>query len=261
MIHSEFEELMSLRLDSMISDSDEHRLNVHLSECSGCAQAWASLYNADDLLRASALDPLPVPSTLLERVMAQIAAPVYIPQTAAAREPLGIPASTGRLRSIPGLQGVGVPRLSATATGRLVSLSAGTRRLVNSPTMGLADTADWQKRTVSYLRSTAAVFLTLAGAASLFLALTMSGVIKLEGALGDSISTLRTIFEAVGAWLQSAFATSGSAFLAGGVLVVGLLLLVGWQVVNGYQRSILENRGRTGALTGGLNTGSLEAAA
>jgi hypothetical protein len=113
----------------------------------------------------------------------------------------------------------------------------------------------------AYLRNTAAVILSLTGLAALFLALAMSGVIKLGGTFGDGMSTLRTVFEAVGAWFQSAFTTSGSALVAVSAIIAGLLLLVGWQVVAGYQRAVSEGRGHTGALTGALNTGSLEVAA
>ena len=57
----------------------------------------------------------------------------------------------------------------------------------------------------------------------------------------------------------SFFATSGAAVVTGGTLLAAILFLVGWQVVTAYQRSVLENRGQTGALTGAL-TGPLEIA-
>jgi hypothetical protein len=143
----------------------------------------------------------------------------------------------------------------------MLAAMAHTRRLPSSPTVGLSDSTDWQRQVVGYLRSVAAVILALAGVAALFLALAMSGVIKLGGALGEGVSTLRTLFEAIGAWFQSLFTTSGSALIAVTAVIAGLLLLVGWQVVAGYQRAVTEGRGHTGALTGALNTGSLEVAA
>ena len=250
MVHEVFDELMSLKLDGLIDELDDRRLNEHLGECDLCSRAWLILRQAHVILRNSASEPLPVPSSFHSKVMAQVAAPAPQPQTAHSK-PLLLPAtSTGRLGDTPSLQGVGVP-----------AFSAHTRRLPYAPTIGLNDSTDWQRQVVGYLRNAAAISVSLAGMAALFLALTMSGVIKLGGALGEGISTLRTLFEAVGAWFQSLFATSGSALIAASAVIAGLLLLVGWQVIITYQRTVIEGRGHTGALTGALNTGPLEVAA
>ncbi len=265
MMHETFDELMSLKLDGLIDDYDERRLTEHVGECNHCAQMWALFQQAHSILQASALEPLPVPSTLHSKVMVQVAAPALQPQVeVAGSKPFFLPAtSTGRLGDTPSLLGVGVPAIPApSATGALVSPYAPTRRLPSAPTIGLIDFgADWQVRVLNYLRNTVAFILAIAGITALLLALTISGVIKLGGAFGDGISTIRTLFEAVGAWSQSLFATSGSVLIAVVALVGGLLLLVGWQVVAAYQRAAIEGRSYTGALTGALNSGSLEVAA
>jgi len=262
MIHEAYDELMSLKLDGLIDDSGERHLNEHLGQCEICARMWSLFQQADSMMWTSAQEPLQVPSTLHARVMVQIAAPALQPlQGTANSTPLFFPSSTGRLGETPSFLGVGVPALAAASnTGGLASAPAHTRRLPAAPTTSLTDNADWQRRTVGYLRNTAAIILSLTGLASLFLALAMSNVIKLEGALGDEVSTLRTVFEAVGAWFQSLFTSSGSALVAGSALIVGILVLVGWQVVASYQRTLIEGRGHTGALTGSL-TGPLEIAA
>jgi anti-sigma factor RsiW len=264
MMHEAFDELMSLKLDGLIDDVDERRLEEHLGECESCARSWVMLKQVDGVLRNSASEPLPVPYSFHSKVMAQIAAPAPQRQTqTAGSSPLFLPnISTGRLGETPSLQSVGVPALAAASvTGGLASPPAHTRRLLSAPTTGLNDTLDWQRQVVGYLRNAAAIILALAGMSALFLALAMSGVIRLEGPIGEGVSTLRTVFEAVGAWFQSLFTTSGSTLIAASALIAGLLLLVGWQVVASYQRAAVEGRGHTGALTGALNTGPLEVAA
>lgn len=260
MMHDVYEELMSLKLDGLIDDFDERRLEEHLAHCDSCLQLWDLLQQADSILWASAHEPLPVPATFHAKVMVQVAAPALQPVAVAVAvavpapsQPLFLPGTTGRLGEIPSFVGVGVPALAA-------SVPSHTRRLLSNPTAALTDNADWQRRTVGYLRNAAAVILALTGVAALFLALAMSGVIQLGGALGDQVSTLRTFFEAMGAWFQSLATASGSAMIAGSAILLGILLLVGWQVVASYQRGVVEGRGHTGALTGAL-TGPLEVAA
>lgn len=261
MIHDTFDELMSLKLDGLIDDSGERRLNEHIATCEACAAMWSLFQQADSFMWASAQEPVQVPATLHARVMVQIAAPAFQPsRESVPSAPLFFPSSTGRLGEAPSFLGVGVPAVAASATGGLALPAAHTRRLPAAPTASLTDNADWQRRTVGYLRTTAAVILSLTGVAALFVALAMSGVIKLEGALGDQVSTLRTVFEGMGAWFQSFFSASGSAVVAGAALILGILVLVGWQVVVSYQRNLIEGRGHTGALTGSL-TGPLEVAA
>jgi Putative zinc-finger len=260
--HETFEELMSLKLDGVLDTSEERHLSEHLENCAGCAQMWSFYQKADSMLRVSALAPLSVPANFQTKVMVQIAVPAPHAQTERALSiesaPFFVPrAATGRLTDTPSLQNIGLGAGVPSAPLVYASTAASTSRLAVSPTIGLPDFAyGWQKSAITYLRNTAAVILSVTGVLALLLALVMSGAIKVEGAVGDGISTVRTFFEAVGAWGGAFFTTSGTALVAGGTLLTAILLLVGWQVVAGYQRSALENRGQTGALTGAL-TGPL----
>ena len=262
--HENYEELMSLKLDGALDTKDEHHLNEHLENCAGCAQLWALYMKADSMLRVSALETLPVPANFNAKVMAQIAMPrAAQAERAVSAEgtPFFVPhAATGRLSDMPSLQNIGLGLGVPSAPLVYAGASAPTYRLAANPTAGLPDFAfDWQQSAIKYLRNTAAVVVSVTGVLALVLALVMSGVIKVGGALGDSLSTIRTFFEAVGTWGGSFFATSGAALMTGGTLLAAILVLVGWQVVSGYQRNALENRGQTGALTGAL-TGPLEIA-
>src|SRR5438477_10126831 len=83
MNHETFEELMSLKLDNELDDSDERRLSEHLENCADCAQTWTFVQKADNIMRASALEPLPVPSNFYMKVVSQVAVP--------ARQPVAVP--------------------------------------------------------------------------------------------------------------------------------------------------------------------------
>lgn len=261
--HETYEELMSLKLDGALDTNDERHLNEHLENCAGCAQLWTLYVKADSMLRVSALDSLPVPASFHAKVMAQIAIPASEGECAVSIEstPFFVPhAVTDRLSDMPSLQNIGLGMGVPSAPLVYASTSAPTYRLGVSPTIGLPDFAfDWQQSAVKYLRNTAAIILSVTGVLALVLALVLSGVIKVGGAAGDALSTISSFFEAVGGWAGSFFATSGAAVVTGGTLLAAILFLVGWQVVTAYQRSALENRGQTGALTGAL-TGPLEIA-
>lgn len=261
--HDTYEELMSLRLDGALDTKDERHLNEHLKNCAGCAQLWALYVKADTMLRESALDALPVPASFHAKVMAQIAIPASEGERAVSIEstPFFVPrAVTDRLSDMPSLQNIGLGMGVPSAPLVYASTSAPTYRLGVSPTIGLPDFAvEWQQNAVKYLRNTAAVILSVTGMLALVLALVLSGVIKVGGAAGDALGMLSSFFEAVGGWAGSFFATSGAAVVTGGTLLAAILFLVGWQVVTAYQRSAVENRGQTGALTGSL-TGPLEIA-
>ncbi|MEP6774008.1 MAG: zf-HC2 domain-containing protein [Chloroflexota bacterium] len=261
--HETYEELMSLRLDGALDTKNERHLNEHLKNCASCTQLWTLYVKADTMLRESALDSLPVPARFHAKVMAQIAIPAAEGERAVSIEstPFFVShAVTDRLSDMPSLQNIGLGMGVPSAPLVYASTSAPTYRLGVSPTIGLPDFAvDWQQSAVKYLRNTAAVILSVTGVLALVFALVLSGVIKVGGAAGDALSTVSSFFEAVGGWAGSFFATSGAAVVTGGTLLAAILFLVGWQVVTAYQRSVVENRGQTGALTGGL-TGPLEIA-
>ena len=129
-----------------------------------------------------------------------------------------------------------------------MSLAAHTRRLEHAPTASLALYAEWQSRVASYVRGIAAVGLALAGTVGLLLALVLSGTIQVSGPAADVVGTVRTFFDAVNTWVASLFANVGPGLVAVSAIMVGVLALVGWQVVSSYHRAALENRGNTGVL-------------
>jgi hypothetical protein len=94
----------------------------------------------------------------------------------------------------------------------------------------------------------AAVGLSIAGTVGLLLTLLLSGTIKVSGPAGEFVGTLRTFFDALGTWVRSLFVGFGPGLAVVGLLMTGILLMVGWQVVSGYHRTALENRPSTGVL-------------
>jgi hypothetical protein len=224
---SVFDELMSLKLDGLIETDDNRRLDEHLQSCADCNLLWSAMKQANVILTASALKPLPVPSYFHEKVMVRIA--VSAPAAVLELDPLFQP-------------GMGV------VTGMQIVPPAATKRLTESPTGYLAGYAEWQHRIASYVRGMAAVGLSIAGTVGLLLALVLSGTIKLSGPAGEAAGTLRTFFDAIDTWVRSLLVNFGPGLLAVGLLMTGILLMVGWQVVNGYHRTALENRGSTGLL-------------
>jgi len=217
------DELMSLKLDSLIDAEGDRLLEEHLSTCTDCSVLWVAMKQADGVLWASALNPLPVPSDFQMKVMTRIA--VLQPVHSAALE-------TGPFAQ-PGI-------------GLAISMAA-TRRLDELPTGYLA-IAEWQHRVASYIRGMAAVGLALAGTVGLLLALLLSDTIKVSGPAADAVGVVRTFFQAIDTWISSLFVNLGPGIIGVGTFMVGVLLLVGWQVVSGYHRSAFENRGNTGAL-------------
>ncbi len=226
---TEYDELMSLKLDGLLDVNGEYRLNEHLQTCADCTLLMSAMRQASDMLWASALEPLPVPATLHTKVMMQIA--VSAPATVLQLDPFFQP-------------GIGM-----VANAGVVILPMGaTRRLHETPTMHLAGYSEWQSRMALYLRGLAAVGLSIAGTIGLLLALALSGAIKFSGPVADAVGTLRTFFQAIDSWVRSVFVNFGPGLIVVGASLVGILLLAGWQVVSSYHRSALENRGNTGVL-------------
>jgi hypothetical protein len=221
------DELMSLKLDGLIDAENDRVLDEHLQGCDDCQLLWTAMKRANDMLWASVLEPLPVPSTFHLQVMVQIAASA--PAPVLELDPLFQP-GMGAVVHMP------------------VSVPAPTRRLGESPTGYLAGYAEWQRRIGSYVRGMAAVGLSIAGTVGLLLALVLSGTIKLSGPAGDAVDTMRTFFQAAETWVRSLFVGFGPGLLAVASVMIGILLLVGWQVISGYYHSALENRGNTGVL-------------
>src|SRR6266566_5007011 len=207
----EFTDLMSLRLDDLIDAENDGLLDEHLRSCYDCRLLWTAMKRANDILWASALEPLPVPSGFYSKVMVQISA--------------SAPAPVLELDPLfrPGMGLAGSVHVSVTTP-------AATRRLEESPTSYLAGYAEWQHRIASYVRGMAAVGLSIAGTVGLLLALVLSGTLKVSGPAAEAVGTIRTFFEAINTWVSSVFVNFGPGLVVVGGIMVGILLLVGWQV-------------------------------
>ena len=209
---AEYEEMMSLNLDGMLPSGEEVSLNAHLLDCGECAPVWEALRRADALLWASARNPLPLPQGFHTRVMVQVAAsPVRRPIALAV--PDAIPAPV--LRSVlPGL-----------------------------PIYTLDEPQQWQRVLAGYLRGAAAVALSLLGTVGLLLALVMSNTLSVGEPFTPIVEMARTIINSASTWVRSLPVGMGPGALTVGGLLLGTLLLVGWQVVTGYQRTMFEQNG------------------
>lgn len=218
---AEYEELMSLNLDGMLPSDEEESLNAHLLGCGECAPVWEALREADAVLWASTRNQVPLPEGFHARVMAQVAAsPVRRPTALAV--PDAIPAPVPR-SVLPGL-----------------------------PIYTLDEPQQWQRTLAGYLRGAAAVALSLLGTVGLLLALVMSNTLSVGEPFTPIVEMARTVINSASTWVRSLPVGMGPGALTVGGLVLGSLLLVGWQVVTGYHRTIFEQN---------VNSGYLEATA
>jgi hypothetical protein len=238
---ADYDELMSLKLDGLLANDEERHLDDHIKNCADCGLMWAAMRQANELIWVSAREPLPVPSDFQAKVMMRLAAPAPARQAVQEYDPLFLP-GFGRLGSTDVLSPVRTPALAAIAP-------AHTRRLNAAPTGYLPGVyADWQNRVLSYVRGVAAVALSIAGVVGLLLALTMSGTIQLTGPAADAMGVVQTFVEALDGWVRSLFVGIGPGIVTVSALMLGIMLLVGWQVVSAYQRAAAESRGNTGVL-------------
>lgn len=223
---SPYDEMMSLKLDGLLSIEDEQELQTHVRSCTGCGLLWAAMQDADSLFHATASAPIAVPTTFPAAVMLKIAeTPLYRPQFGGATY-IELAAS---------VHGVVVPAAAAhpSALGSVESLQ------------------EWQRRLSHYLRGLAAAGLAVAGTASLMIALMLAGVIKLDGPFAGGVAMLRTFFGATSTWLTAIFVGVGTGAVAAGGLIMGVLALVAWQMVATYHRNIAIEHGNS-ALTEAL---------
>lgn len=206
-----YDEMMSLKLDGLLTIDDERSLQAHIKDCAECGLLWVAMEEADSLLWATASAPVPVPASFQASVMLKIAeAPVYRPQFA----PIGELQTAAPLQPFP--------------PGSVESLQ------------------EWQRRLNHYLRGIAAAGLAVAGTASLIIALMLSGLIKLDGPFAGGLTMLRTFFGALGTWVNSIFVGVGTGTVAGLALVMGLLALVAWQLISAYHRNVAMEYGNSG---------------
>lgn len=224
-----YDEMMSLKLDGLLGSDEERELQSHIEECADCALIWSAMYEADVMLCATARAPVPVPATLHASVMLKISrAQVYRPHIVTADSQVAQP--------------VLVPAL-----GSILPLSpAPVRTGASGPT--LEETwQEWQQRISRYLRGVAAVGLSVAGTSGLIIALMLSGVIRLGGPFSGFVGMLRTFFSAVNTWISSLFTDVGTGTVAGIGLVMGVMVLVAWQLVSAYQRTLEVEQGNVPA--------------
>jgi predicted anti-sigma-YlaC factor YlaD len=222
-----YDEMMSLKLDNLLDSEDERSLQAHLAECADCSLTWQVMSEADALLCASASTPVPVPANFQASVMFKISqAQVYRPQVAeVAPSPVLVPA----LGSV----------LPASPTRIPVATGVGADEDVWQ---------EWQRRLSQYLRGAAAVGLSVAGTAGLVLALMLSGAMKVEGPFAGFLAMMRTFLAAVNTWLGSLLSGVGEGTVAGVSLVMGVMVLVAWQMVAAYHRTAGMESGNLGQL-------------
>jgi anti-sigma factor RsiW len=211
-----YDEMMSLKLDNLLDPAEDESLQAHLAECAECSFTWEVMSEADALFTASAAAPVPVPAHFHASVMLKVSqAQVYRPQLAEVQARLPVPALGSILPASPA-------PLPVTTGG-----------------LGLDDDVwqEWQGRLSQLLRGAAAVGLSVAGTAGLVLALVLSGVMEVEGPFAGFLAMMRTFLAAVSTWLNSIFAGVGAGTVAGVSLVMGVMVLVAWQMVAAYHRT------------------------
>jgi predicted anti-sigma-YlaC factor YlaD len=212
-----YEDMMSLQLDGMLGPDDKRRLNTHLAGCTECAALWSAMRQVNSMLVASVRDPAPVPADFAVKVMSRIAV-----------MPVARPKAAGAAVSAP------VSVLSP------VSVLPPLRDYEQLPA-GLPEYAqDWQERAAAYARGVAAAGVAIAGAVGLLLVLVVSGVVQVGDAFAPAVQLARTFFDATAMWLRSLLAGVGSEAFGAAFLVVGVVLLGGWQIVSNYYRAASE---------------------
>ena len=224
-----YDEVMSLKLDGLLDANKERELDEHVAICNHCGPLWAAMKRADTLLWSSAAEPVPVPVDFQAKVMVRLAAtPAVRLQPASLAMPVAahLPASMPMSASMPSL----------------------TRPLGPLPSNLSSPTQDLRRQLGAYARGVSAVALTLLGTIGLFLALVVSGALKLGGPLHDAGEVVRTLFVAAETWVRSLFVGVGLETLGVSGLVMGLLVLVGWQVVASHYRLASSQHGKTAYL-------------
>ena len=212
---AEYEEMMSLKLDGLLPSQEEESLDSHLAGCAECAPLWEALREADTLLWASARRPAPLPEGFYVRVMAQVAV-TLVNRPVVMAVPDAIPALVPR-SVLPGMS-----------------------------IYPLDEPQQWQRALAGYLRVAAAVGLSLLGTVGLLLALVMSNTLSVGEPFSGFIEMVRTVINSASTWVRSLPIGMGPESLTVGGLLLGTLLLVGWQVVTGYHRRIFEQPGGIG---------------
>ena len=217
-----YDEMMSLYLDSMLDAEEERRLLAHIGTCAECTVLWGAMNEAHAMFVASANDPLPVPTGFSLRIMERVSATVVLrPQLD--REYEFVPA-------------VNLPIGASVIPGATVPLGD----LEDFP-IHLPDyVQEWQHRIATYVRGMALVGLSVAGAVGLLLTLVLSGSLQLGSAFAPAVQVARTFVSGAGTWINSIVQGLGPQVITGGAVTLGLLAVVGWQMVSNYHRTVSE---------------------
>jgi S-formylglutathione hydrolase FrmB len=220
-----YDEMMSLKLDNLLGSAEARHLQAHIAQCLDCASEWAAMSEADALLCASAAAPVAVPAHFHASVMLKISqVQVYRPQVA---ELAAAPAP-----------------VFAPALGSILPPAPSHTHAAPSPDEDIWQ--EWQRRLSQYLRGAAAVGLSVAGTAGLVIALVLTGTIEVSGPFAGFVGMVRTFLAAVNTWLGSVFAGVGGGTVAGVSLVMGVMVLVAWQLVAAYHRTADMETGNVG---------------
>jgi hypothetical protein len=221
-----YDEVMSLKLDGLLDANKERELDEHVAICNHCGPLWAAMKRADTLLWSSVAEPAPVPVDFQAKVMLRVAATTAAQPQRSPAPQAHVPASMPMAASMPSL----------------------TRPLGPLPINLASPTHALRSQLGAYARGLSAVALTLLGTIGLFLALVVSGTLKLGGPLHDAGEVVRTSFVAAETWVRSLFVGVGVETLGVSGLVMGLLVLVGWQVVASHYRLASSQHGKTAYL-------------
>jgi anti-sigma factor RsiW len=218
-----YEQLMSLRLDGLLTPEDERRLELHVVRCTECAELWGAMRQADTLLVASAHNPAPMAADFTIKVMARVSThPVVRPQPveAVAAAPVALPGSMSVLPPM----------------GRPLS------EYEEFP-LGLPDyIQDWRERVAAYARGIAVAGLSMAAAVGLLLVLVVSGVLEVGETFAPAVQMARTFFSTATLWLRSLFAGVGLETVGIAVLLMSIVALAGWQIVANYYQVASQQR-------------------
>jgi anti-sigma factor RsiW len=223
-----YDNLMSLKLDGLLDAEKERVFNNHIAYCPQCAPMWEAMVETDKMLWGWMSEPHPVPANFHIKVMTRVAtSPITHMQVAPVYAGIAVPQPT---RPLPILPNTGP--LTGGLTGPL------TMRLT-----------ELQGRIAPYVRWIAAGVLAVASMAGLVMALVVSGVLTFEGEMAGVAGAFRTFFQAADTWVRSLFVGIGPGMFVVAGIILGLLVLAGWQVASAYQRSVMEQRrGTTGYL-------------
>ena len=218
-----YEQLMSLRLDGLLTPEDERRLELHVARCTNCAVLWGAMRQADTLLVASAHNPAPVAADFTMKVMARVSAHTVVRPQAAEAVAVAPVALPGSMSVLPPM-------------GRPLS------EYEEFPLQLPDYIQDWRERVAAYARGIAVAGLSMAAAVGLLLVLVVSGMLEVGEGFAPAVQMARTFLGTATLWVRSLFAGMGLETVGIATLLMGIVALAGWQIVANYHRVVSEQR-------------------